>query len=98
VQRQQDDWAVSGLYHLSASGSTSWYGFAREIIAQYQALYPEQALMVERILPISTSEYPTPAQRPANSVLDNSKLLATFGLQLPDWPDSLTQVLSGIKI
>lgn len=98
VQRQQDDWAVSGLYHLSASGITSWYGFAREIIAQYQALYPEQALMVERILPISTSEYPTPAQRPANSVLDNSKLLATFGLQLPDWPNSLTQVLSGIKI
>ena len=89
------DWSeLQGLYNLSAAGQTSWHGFASGIIAQYQEQQVEQKLLLQNILPISTSEYPTPAIRPANSLLDNSKVLADFGVQLPDWNLSLGQVLS----
>jgi dTDP-4-dehydrorhamnose reductase len=89
------DWSeVQGLYNLSAAGKTSWHGFASEIIAQYQEHQVEQKLVVKNISPISTSEYPTPALRPANSLLDNSRIVADFGVQLPDWNLSLGQVLT----
>jgi dTDP-4-dehydrorhamnose reductase len=68
---------MSGLYHLTAAGSTTWCGFAREIIrSQADAA---------TIVPIPTSDYPTPAQRPRNSILDNAKLETKFGFSLPDW-------------
>jgi dTDP-4-dehydrorhamnose reductase len=85
---------IKGLYNLSAAGKTSWHGFASEIVDRYRSLNPELHLAIEQILPIPTTDYPTPAQRPANSVLDNSKLLADFGVQLPDWNLSLEQVIS----
>jgi dTDP-4-dehydrorhamnose reductase len=94
VAQCQRDRAIQGLYHLSAAGSTSWHGFASEIVSQYRGLYPDRPLAVQNILPIPTSEYPTPAQRPANSVLDNSKLTRDFGIQLPDWNLSLSQLLT----
>jgi dTDP-4-dehydrorhamnose reductase len=74
-----------GIYHLTAAGETSWYGFARQILA-----LTGDACNIE---PIPTGEYPTPAKRPAYSVLDNSKLQQAFGLQLPDWRDSLHKCL-----
>ncbi|MEW8508018.1 MAG: dTDP-4-dehydrorhamnose reductase [Candidatus Thiodiazotropha sp.] len=75
-----------GLYHLTAAGETSWYGFALRILA----------LMGESctIQPVPTADYPTPAKRPAYSVLDNNKLKRTFGLQLPDWGLSLQQCIA----
>ena len=76
-----------GIYHLSAAGSTSWYGFAA-------AIREETAASCE-LRPISTADYPTPARRPAYSVLDNDKLAATFGVCLPDWRDSLALCLQG---
>jgi dTDP-4-dehydrorhamnose reductase len=85
---------IQGLYHLSAAGKTSWHGFASEIVTQYRVLYPESHLAIESILPIPTREYPTPAQRPTNSVLDNSKLVKDFGIILPTWNFSLSQVLA----
>jgi dTDP-4-dehydrorhamnose reductase len=89
------DWsAVQGLYHLSAAGKTSWHGFASQLISQYQAQHPHHHLAIQNIRPIPTSEYPTPVQRPANSVLDNSKMVADFGIQLPDWNWSLSQLLA----
>ena len=84
---------VQGLYNLSAAGQTSWHGFATEIVDQYRSIHPELDLAISQILPIPATDYPTPAQRPANSVLDNSKLLADFGVQLPDWKLSLGQCL-----
>lgn len=79
----------SGVYHLAASGVTSWHGFAAAII---QRMPPEgkQCALIE---PIPTSEYPTPAKRPAYSVLNCAKLENTFGLRLPDWQESLARVL-----
>ena len=89
-----DDRSLRGLYNLSAAGKTSWHGFASQIVSQYRELHPDRHLTIQNILPIPASEYPTPAQRPANSVLDNSKILADFGVQLPDWDLSLSQLLA----
>lgn len=81
--------ALSGVYHMSAAGSTSWYGFARAIL--------EGGGLDCRLRPIPTSEYPTPARRPAYSVLDNRRLTRTFGLALPDWRVGLAQCLDDLK-
>jgi dTDP-4-dehydrorhamnose reductase len=90
--RQRD--RISGVYNLSAAGKTSWHGFASEIVTQYRSQYPDRQLVVENIIPIPTSEYPTPAQRPANSILDNRKISNDFGVQMPDWQMSLSQLFA----
>ena len=69
----------SGIYHATARGSTSWHGFAMEIARL------ERLGLPTRIVPIASSEYPTPAQRPKNSRLSNEKLLRSFGIALPKW-------------
>lgn len=76
----------SGLYHLSSSGQTTWYGFT-EAILKIAAKYTTGTF--SKLRPILTSEYPTPAQRPTNSILLNDKLEKTFGLRLPLWEVSL---------
>lgn len=72
---------LSGIYHLTCAGQTNWYEFAKAIIAQSD----KQA----RVLPITTADYPTPAKRPAYSVLSNAKLAETFGITLPAWDKAL---------
>jgi len=84
-----DPGAFKGVYHLAASGQTSWHGFAEAIVG----LMPEDGKKCKTVEPIRTSEYPLPAKRPAFSVLSCEKLCRTFGLQLPDWQDSLKQVV-----
>jgi dTDP-4-dehydrorhamnose reductase len=74
-----------GLYHLTARGATTWYGFARAILADVPDV---------RVVPITTSEYPTPAQRPRWSVLGTARFERTFGFALPDWQASLAECLS----
>jgi dTDP-4-dehydrorhamnose reductase len=81
--------AFKGVYHLAASGHTSWHGFAESIIS----LMPAEGRKCLAVEPITTSEYPTPAKRPAYSVLSCEKLKRTFGLEMPDWKESLKQVL-----
>jgi len=84
VGRGRDDVAErAGLYHLCASGSTTWYEFARAIVANSGA----------RVTPITTADYPTPARRPAYGVLDSSKFARAFGFALPDWRASLDECL-----
>ena len=71
-----------GIYNLTAAGQTSWYQFAKTIVA----LDTNQANHhLQSIHPISTSSYPTPAKRPAYSVLSHQKLHHTFHLNCPDW-------------
>jgi dTDP-4-dehydrorhamnose reductase len=93
AQCREDRASLKGLYNLSAGGSTSWHGFANEIVTRYRSINPDLDLAIEQILPIPTTDYPTPAQRPANSVLDSSKLLGDFGVHLPDWTVSLDQCM-----
>lgn len=79
-----------GVYHLSCGGSTSWYGFAQEIFGRHHRMTGEK---VPQVSPIPSSEYPTPAKRPANSVLSNEKLQSTYGVTLPDWRSALSEVM-----
>ncbi len=83
--------APSGVYHLTAAGETTWYGFASEIVRL--AHMRDAAFPAPPVQPIVTADYPTRAKRPANSVLDNSRLAATFGVALPDWRDQLAACL-----
>jgi dTDP-4-dehydrorhamnose reductase len=78
-----------GLYHMTAAGETSWYGFA-SAIAQYLQM---QRLPCARLIPIPTSDYPTPARRPANSRLDCSRLRQDWGVELPPWQLALQACL-----
>ena len=84
-----DQRPFSGLYHLAASGQTDWHRFAQAIIQRMPA---EQKKCTE-VEAITTADYPTPARRPAYSVLNCGKLERTFGLRLPDWEPSLGDVL-----
>lgn len=84
------DWdAFTGTYHLAASGVTSWQAFAQAIVN----LMPAEGRKCSAVEAIPTSEYPTPAKRPAYSVLDCAKLERVFGLRLPPWEDSLRQAM-----
>lgn len=73
---------VSGIYNLTCGGECSWFDFAKAIV--------EASGHETRMVPIKTEEYPTPARRPPYSVLDNQKLVDTFGLRMPHWRDALT--------
>ncbi|MGA8742544.1 MAG: dTDP-4-dehydrorhamnose reductase [Terracidiphilus sp.] len=86
------EWA--GIYHMTCSGSVSWCGFARAIFERASAGLGDKAPSVH---PIATSDYPTPAERPHNSVLSNEKLNARFGVQLAPWQSALDEVLATIS-
>jgi dTDP-4-dehydrorhamnose reductase len=75
----------TGIYHLTCTGKTSWFGFARAIFAG--ASRP-------RLVPITSDEYPTPARRPRYSVLDGSRLASAFGVALPPWTEALGRCLA----
>ncbi len=75
---------ASGTYHLTASGETSWHGFARYIVDAARAR-DWQPLKVATIDAIATTDYPLPAPRPAYSRLDTGRLVERFGVVLPDW-------------
>lgn len=85
AQSPQD--AAWGTYHIAGGGQTTWHGFASEIFAHHRAAGHK----VPRLNEISTAQYPTPARRPAYSVLDQAKIGASFGVKMPDWRDSLTR-------
>jgi len=87
---------ASGTYHATASGSVSWHGFARAIFERWSTIAPEP-VRVPRVVPIGTSEWPTPVRRPANSRLSNAKLAATFGITLEPWEKGLDEVLAAIR-
>ena len=84
-----EDWA--GLYHMTCSGSTSWYGFASAIFSRSAGLLHGKVPVVK---PILSSEYITPAKRPRNSVLSNEKLYTRFGARLTPWETALDAVIS----
>lgn len=85
---------LSGTWHLTASGQTSWHGFAEAIFAE--ALARGVLTKVPSVEAIASSEYPTPAKRPSWSVLDNRKLQQDFGIALPAWQDGLKRVIGEI--
>ncbi|MES1994346.1 MAG: dTDP-4-dehydrorhamnose reductase [Pseudomonadota bacterium] len=84
-----------GVYHYAGAPASSWHAFAQAIVAEAtaQGLLPA-AVPVE---PIDSAAYPTPARRPAWSVLDGGKMNATFSLAAPDWRVGLDQTLRALK-
>jgi dTDP-4-dehydrorhamnose reductase len=86
---------ASGVYHATAAGETTWCGFAREIFAGWSKRVGS-AFVAPQVIAIASSEYPTPARRPANSVLSSERLARTFGVRLPSWRDGLEEALSGL--
>ncbi|MDK6079275.1 dTDP-4-dehydrorhamnose reductase [Massilia varians] len=76
---------LSGTYHVAAAGSTTWHTYAQHVIAQAEYSGAVLKARPEHVLPIPASAYPTPAARPANSLLDCSKFCKSFDLTLPDW-------------
>jgi dTDP-4-dehydrorhamnose reductase len=85
----------SGVYHATASGVTTWFGFAGAIFdARHRQL--GGAFRIPRLQPITTAEYPTPARRPKNSVMSNAKLENVFGVSLGDWREGLDEALAAL--
>ena len=78
-----DQW---GVYHMSNGGETSWHGFAEAIQSLDEF---DETCVPARLLPIPSSDYPTPARRPLNSRLNNDRLAQVFGLRLQDWRAAL---------
>ncbi len=87
---------LGGVYHLVASGETTWHGYASHVIAQARHIQPEQGLKVTEIAPVPTTAFPTPAQRPLNSRLSTHKLQQAFGLVLPPWQQGVNRMLAEI--
>lgn len=87
---------VSATYHLSARGKTSWHGFSSSIIDHAREFAPDAGIKTERVLAITTEDYPLPAPRPGNSQMDSSRLTARFGVVMPAWHDAMELCISEI--
>lgn len=94
AQALQHPGALSGTWHLTAEGETSWHGFAEAIFAE--AVAAGKLARAPTVEAITTAEYPTPAKRPAYSHLDVARIQADFGITLPSWQDGLKRVMAEI--
>ena len=90
IERGEAEW---GTFHFCGAGTTSWHGFAEEIIDVATRLGAWPIESKPRVEPITTDQYPTPARRPLNSVLDCRKIARSFGISAPPWRTSLKPVV-----
>ena len=93
-QRSQQVPSLAGIYHLAASGETTWFEYAEQVFAHARAQGVE--LKLETLNAIGTADYATPAQRPLNSRLNTEKLCSAFNLTLPNWQQGVTRMLTEI--
>jgi dTDP-4-dehydrorhamnose reductase len=95
--RADPDPALRGIFHMTGGGDATWADFAEAIFSAAE----RQGRSPVRVRRITTADYPTPAQRPANSRLDNGKLGKVYGLRLPDWrrslPSTVERIIRGEK-
>lgn len=96
IKAVRRDAALSGLYHLVAAGETSWFDYARFVIAHARECGRPVKVAPDQILPTSTANYPTPARRPLNSRLDTHKLRAAFDVALPHWQVGVERMLTEV--
>jgi len=85
ISQSSSDSSPAGLYHYAGAPPTSWHGFAKEIF--------QQAKLHIALQPIATAQYPTPAARPNNSILDCHRILQDYGIPQPDWKQDLAEVI-----
>jgi dTDP-4-dehydrorhamnose reductase len=84
----------SGIYNLTCSGETTWFGFAKAFLTSQAE---SSAAAAPNLIPIKTSDFPRPAKRPANSRLSCQRIEETFGVRMPDWEDALSLVLETLR-
>ncbi|MEY4267562.1 MAG: hypothetical protein RIS90_2097, partial [Pseudomonadota bacterium] len=89
--RQAQD---AGLYHLAASGETSWHGYANQVLALARLIDNAIKIKATEVAAVPSSAFPTAARRPLNSRLDTRLLQQVFGLVLPHWQVGLARTLS----
>jgi dTDP-4-dehydrorhamnose reductase len=92
IRLVEDDEAPNGTFHFSNAGAVSWAGFAAEIFAQSGA----RGGPVAAVDPITTADYPTPARRPANSLLDTHAIRAAYGIEPRPWAEALGDILDDL--
>jgi dTDP-4-dehydrorhamnose reductase len=90
---RRNDQPCWGTYHYCNQGETTWYGLAQAVFDSARA-YPGYPLQVERLLPIPTSDYPTPARRPAYSVLNCDLIQSTFAMKIRSWQTALHDTMN----
>ena len=94
--QQTQNTSLGGVYHLVATGETTWYDYASYVIEQAQKIRSDLGWKVTDITPVPTSAFSTPATRPLNSRLCTDKLQQTFGLVLPPWQQGVDRMLAEI--
>ena len=82
------DSSLSGIFHLTCQGKTSWHGFAREVLNM------SNTSQNTKLIAIPTSDYAAPTVRPPNSLLNNEKIQKVFGLDMPHWEDALKNCMN----
>ncbi len=87
------DQSTTGIYHLVASGDVSWHGYAQFVLDYCRDQGVDFKVSAADVLPVPTTEYPTPATRPLNSRLKTDKLQKTFNLTLPHWQKGVAHML-----
>ena len=85
---------LSGIYHLAPSGNTSWYGFAQYLLEKGQSIVDGLSSHSVNLNPIPTSQYPAPAKRPKNSLLNTNKISQEFGIFMPMWQTHVDSFLN----
>ncbi len=88
--------SLGGVYHLVASGETTWHGYASHVIGQAKCIKLDLPIKVAEVAAVPTSAFPTPATRPLNSRLCTAKLQQAFGLVLPPWQEGVDRMLTEI--
>jgi dTDP-4-dehydrorhamnose reductase len=86
-----------GLYHLAPRGETTWYDYARLVLAEAQSRGWPLKVGPDQVTSITTADFPTPARRPANSRLDVSRFEQTFDVVLPAWEDGVRAILDELR-
>ncbi|HEX7234925.1 MAG TPA: dTDP-4-dehydrorhamnose reductase [Nitrosospira sp.] len=87
---------VTGLYHLVAAGETSWFGYAQFVLDFARKTGLSLKVRPEEIVPVPSSAFPSPAQRPKNSRLETTKLQTTFDLRMPPWQTGIVRMLTEV--
>lgn len=96
IRTLQSNPELGGLYHLAATGETTWCRYARLVLEQAESAGISLKVSSEMIGSISTQDYPTPAKRPGNSRLNTQKLQKAFALTLPEWQVGVARMLTEI--
>jgi dTDP-4-dehydrorhamnose reductase len=96
LQQKEQVETTAGIYHLVADGETSWFEYAKHVLAQAHLMQPAIKIIANQVLPVPTNAFPTPAERPRNSRLNTVKLQCTFGLTLPPWQAGVNRMLAEI--